>query len=227
MELALAIQNSADRTTTPPRHQLRPIGGRLKRSFDVCAAIIALVLLLPLILSISAIIFSLNGGPVIIRHRRIGHAGESFGCLKFRTMVKNAEDVLARHLREDPKAAEEWEKQRKLCKDPRVTKIGSILRKTSLDELPQLLNILNGDMSLVGPRPIVEDEIPKYGSAVRLYLQARPGLTGAWQVNGRSDIEYQKRVALDSDYLTNWSLKTDVIIILRTLPAVIKARGVY
>jgi exopolysaccharide production protein ExoY len=204
-----------------------PLGGRSKRVFDVMASIGALMLLAPLLLVLSALIYVLDGGPVVIRHTRIGRGGARFSCLKFRTMVVNGDEVLRQHLSSNPAALEEWTKTRKLTSDPRITPLGRTLRKTSLDELPQLFNILRGDMSFVGPRPIVEEEISRYGQAFDDYRRARPGLTGHWQVSGRNDTGYDERVALDKAYVSNWSFMRDINIIVMTIPAVIKAKGVY
>jgi len=176
---------------------------------------------------IAGLILVLEGGPVVIRHQRIGRGGAKFGCLKFRSMVTNGDEVLRNHLNSNKTALEEWTATRKLEDDPRVTKLGRILRKTSLDELPQLFNIFVGEMSFVGPRPIVEEEIDKYGTAFGDYARARPGLTGRWQVSGRNLTTYPDRVQLDRDYIENWSFGRDLSIILMTVPAVIKARGVY
>lgn len=222
----MAIQNSAE-CAELARLAPRPLGGRTKRAFDLVGASLAILFLAPLLLIIAGLIYRHDGGPVIIKHKRLGRNGEKFDCLKFRTMVANADEVLRQHLAENPEAAHEWELNRKLCRDPRVTKLGLVLRKTSLDELPQLFNIAQGDMSFVGPRPIVEEEIKKYGPYWNDVCQARPGLTGAWQVNGRNDVSYDSRVALDRDYIANWSFSRDLVIIAMTIPAVIKARGVY
>jgi exopolysaccharide production protein ExoY len=161
------------------------------------------------------------GGPVVFAHRRIGWNGTVFRCYKFRTMVGDAEDVLARHLAADPAAAAEWAATRKLRDDPRVTPLGRLLRKSSLDELPQLLNVLKGEMSCVGPRPIVAEELARYGADAAAYLSVRPGVTGAWQAGGRSSVGYDARVALDRAYVQGWTLWRDVTIILRTVPALL------
>jgi exopolysaccharide production protein ExoY len=195
--------------------------------FDFVGAGCALVLLAPLLLAIAVLIHLSSGGPVLIRHQRVGRGGRRFGCLKFRSMVTNGDEVLREHLAQNRNALEEWTASRKLVDDPRVTRLGRVLRKTSLDELPQLCNILAGEMSFVGPRPIVMEEVHKYGAAFADYTRARPGLTGRWQVSGRNDTCYSQRVALDQDYVTNWSFSGDVRILLLTIPAVIKARGVY
>lgn len=187
----------------------------LKRAFDIVAAFVLLVLLLPLFAAVAALVAT-DGGPVYFRHTRIGHGGKSFGCLKFRTMVVGAEPLLREYLSHHPEAAEEWARDQKLTFDPRVTTIGRALRQTSLDELPQLFNVLKGEMSLVGPRPITESELARYGSHLAHYKAVRPGITGLWQVSGRSDLSYDKRVVLDVEYVENWHLLLDVRILLRT-----------
>ncbi|NIK47316.1 exopolysaccharide production protein ExoY [Variibacter gotjawalensis] len=166
-------------------------------------------------------------GPIFFSHQRVGYQYRPFGCIKFRTMVVDSQAVLANYLANNPEAQREWEVSRKLTHDPRVTPLGNILRLTSLDELPQLWNILRGDMSIVGPRPVVQDELRKYGVNAQFYAETRPGLTGAWQVSGRSDTQYETRVALDRAYVETWSMRKDVVIILRTIPAVIFSRGAY
>jgi len=166
-------------------------------------------------------------GPIIFRQVRVGFSGRPFICFKFRTMCVNSEAVLAALLDADPAALAEWEARRKLVNDPRITHLGRFLRQSSLDELPQLVNILRGEMSLVGPRPIVPAEMSRYGDQLDLYLSARPGLTGAWQVSGRSDCGYDKRVQLDADYVSNWRFPTDLSILLRTISAVIERKGSY
>ena len=142
-------------------------------------------------------------------------------------MVENGDEVLQRHLRDNPEALEEWTATRKLQNDPRVTRVGQILRKLSLDELPQILNIVRGEMSVVGPRPVVSEELDYYGPAAEFYLASRPGLTGLWQVSGRNDVSYAARVAFDTHYVQNWSLATDLAIIIKTVPAVVASRGSY
>jgi exopolysaccharide production protein ExoY len=204
-----------------------PLGGRAKRLLDLIAASSALLLVLPLFLLIAALIKLSDGGPIFYSHRRIGYNSRLFACLKFRTMVPNAENVLPEHLRASPQAAREWCETRKLKRDPRVTVIGSVLRQLSIDELPQLINVLRGEMSLVGPRPIVAEELEFYGEDAVLYLRARPGVTGAWQISGRNDLSYEQRVAFDRLYVESWSLWTDLVIIVRTIPAVLLAKGSY
>ena len=204
-----------------------PVGGILKRSIDVTVALLALVLFLPLFGFIAALIKCWDGGPVFYVHRRIGYAARPFGCLKFRTMVEDGDEVLRRHLRSSPAATMEWTETRKLKRDPRVTDLGVILRKSSIDELPQLINVLRGDMSLVGPRPIVSEEAGMYGEELQAYLRSRPGLTGAWQISGRNDQSYARRVSMDRQYVEHWSFWGDVVIIIKTVPVLLTARGSY
>jgi len=199
-----------------------PLGGRPKRALDVAVAATALVLALPLMLVVALLIGLTSKGPVIFSHQRIGFNGSTFRCYKFRTMVRDAEERLQAHLAADPQAAEEWRRSRKLKHDPRLAVLGSLLRKSSLDELPQLFNILRGDMSCVGPRPIVAEELRRYGPVAKDYLRTRPGLTGLWQVTGRDSVDYAGRVLLDAQYVRNWSLRTDVLILVRTAGAVMK-----
>jgi exopolysaccharide production protein ExoY len=205
----------------------RPVGGITKRSFDIAVALVSLVIMLPLLMILAALVFLQGGGKVLYRHRRIGYAGKTFDCLKFRTMVPHGDQVLARHLAEDPAAAREWAENRKLRHDPRVTSIGRLLRGSSLDELPQLLNVLAGDMSIVGPRPIVAEEIERYGADFEAYKACRPGITGPWQVNGRSNCAYEQRVALDAEYSASWSIVRDCGIILKTTRVVMERTGSY
>ncbi|WP_117192106.1 sugar transferase [Rhizobium terrae] len=206
---------------------LLPTGGLAKRSFDITSAALALILFSPIFLMIAALVKFSDNGPVFYGHRRIGHNGRIFKCLKFRTMAVNGDEILRNYLRDNPHAAEEWKATRKLRVDPRVTAIGTVLRKLSLDELPQLINILRGEMSVVGPRPVVDEELNLYDSFAAYYLSTRPGLTGLWQISGRNDVSYESRIAFDTHYVQNWSLVGDVMIIVRTIPAVCLARGSY
>jgi exopolysaccharide production protein ExoY len=201
------------------------VGGGPKRWFDLAGALAALLLLMPLFCLIALAIKLWDGGPVFYRHSRVGLKGTAFDCLKFRSMVINADEVLARYLAANSDAADEWQKNHKLKRDPRITPLGASMRKTSIDELPQLLNILKGEMSFVGPRPIVTDEVQKYGSTIEHYLCARPGLTGPWQASGRNDLDYATRVALDRSYVENWSFWRDLTIIAKTARVVVAARG--
>ncbi|WP_026597332.1 sugar transferase [Methylobacterium sp. 77] len=200
---------------------------RTKRIMDITLAATALILLSTILVIIAAAVFFSDRGPVLIRHRRIGKSGTPFGCLKFRTMVVDADAALVRHLALHPDAMLEWQATRKLRNDPRITPLGKLLRDTSLDELPQLMNIIRGDMSLVGPRPIVAEEMARYGAAIADYKAVRPGLTGLWQCSGRNDVSYEGRVMLDREYVRTWSLLRDVTIMLKTVPAVVASRGVY
>lgn len=204
-----------------------PVGGISKRSFDILAALAALILLSPIFVLIMALVKYTDGGSVFYGHRRIGYNGSTFRCLKFRTMAENGDAILQRHLDENPEALEEWRATRKLQDDPRVTVLGTVLRKLSLDELPQLINILKGEMSIVGPRPVVEDELELYEASAVYYLRSRPGLTGLWQVSGRNDVSYAARIAFDTHYVRNWSLIRDFVIVVRTIPAVCLSRGSY
>ncbi|MBF9033137.1 sugar transferase [Rhodobacterales bacterium HKCCE2091] len=192
---------------------------------DILIAGTAICLFAPLLLLVALAVRLTSPGPVLYGHERVGLNGRTFLCWKFRTMRADANEVLASYLASDPALAQEWEETRKLRRDPRVTRLGRILREYSVDELPQLLNVLRGEMSIVGPRPVLAVELTRYGGAAEQYLAARPGITGLWQVSGRSDTSYRERVQLDHRYVTNWSLAEDVRIILKTVPAVIGARG--
>jgi exopolysaccharide production protein ExoY len=192
---------------------------------DASVALICVALFSPLFLMVALLIRMSSPGPVFYGHTRVGHGGRAFRCWKFRTMVVDGEAVLERHLAGVPGARAEWEANRKLRNDPRVTRIGQVLRDYSVDELPQLFNVLFGDMSIVGPRPVVQDELDRYGPAATAYLAARPGITGLWQTSGRSDTSYERRVELDARYVTEWSFWLDCLILLRTVPVVLGARG--
>lgn len=198
----------------------------VKRLFDIVAAGLLLCVLSPLLLWIAYRIRQ-DGGNIVFGHQRIGRHEKYFQCYKFRSMVPNAEEVLAKLLTQDKKAQIEWEKDFKLKNDPRITKIGAFLRRTSLDELPQLWNVLKGEMSLVGPRPIIAEELARYEDKADFYLCARPGLTGLWQVSGRNDISYKERVALDTWYVKNWNLWYDIAILFKTVGVVLKRKGAY
>jgi exopolysaccharide production protein ExoY len=198
---------------------------RCKRLLDVNVAILALMILAPLLATIALVLLLSQGRPVFIRHRRVGRNGAAFPCFKFRTMVRNADEVLRRVLAEDPDVRDEWQRSRKLRRDPRVTPFGRVLRETSVDEIPQLFNVLCGHMSLVGPRPIVAEEIGFYGAKITQYYKVRPGLTGAWQVGGRSDVSFGRRVELDTAYVASWSFRTDLRILLKTVPVVLGRKG--
>jgi Undecaprenyl-phosphate galactose phosphotransferase WbaP len=205
---------------------LRQPGEATKRLFDIVGALTLALVLSPLLLVVGLALVR-DRGPIIYSHSRTGRHGRTFGCLKFRTMVPNAEQVLRELLHQDPKLQREWMRDQKLRNDPRVTAIGSFLRRTSLDELPQLWNVLKGEMSLVGPRPVVREEWQRYGRRLDTYLAAKPGVTGLWQVMGRNDSCYRRRVALDSYYVKKRSLLLDVFILLRTVLVVLRGRGAY
>ena len=197
-----------------------------KRALDIIGSATMLALLSPLLLVI-ALLVGKDGGQILFGHRRIGAHGRQFRCWKFRSMVPNAEAVLREVLERDPQARAEWEKDFKLRNDPRITPIGKFLRSTSLDELPQLINVLMGEMSLVGPRPIVADEIARYGAAFHDYTRCRPGITGIWQVSGRNDTGYRQRVHLDQQYARRSTFTGDIAILLRTPVAVLRRSGAY
>jgi undecaprenyl-phosphate galactose phosphotransferase len=198
----------------------------VKRSFDLAGSILLLALLSPAILLIAAAIKLEDGGPLLYRHQRVGRDGK-FDCYKFRTMRVDAPAQLSELLTRDPDARAEWESDFKLRNDPRITRVGRFLRRNSLDELPQLLNVIKGEMSLVGPRPIVADEMSRYGDELLSYKRVRPGITGLWQISGRNDVSYRRRIALDVWYIRNWSLWYDVVILLKTLVVVFRGRGAY
>jgi len=211
--------------TTEGREHRAPLGGGLKRALDIIVALLALAFLSPVMMFVALAIKLTMGGPVIYAHRRVGHNGIPFQCYKFRTMIQSSEEFMRSYLAANPDAAQEWAATRKLKKDPRVTFLGNVLRRSSLDELPQFINVLRGEMSCVGPRPVVDDELKFYGTNASQYLQARPGLTGAWQVSGRSNTTYEERVAMDCQYVREWSLWTDIVILVKTIPAAVALRG--
>lgn len=196
-----------------------------KRTIDFSLALVALFALAPLMLIICLAIRYSDRGPAIFRQTRVGRGGRRFTCFKFRSMVLDTEEALRRHLEADPEAEREWRESQKLRSDPRVTRMGLFLRRSSLDELPQIFNILSGDMSFVGPRPIVPSECARYGKHLSDYMSVRPGLTGPWQIGGRSDCSYAERVRLDAEYARNWRVATDIAIIVKTVPIVLSQRG--
>ncbi|VEI18114.1 Putative colanic biosynthesis UDP-glucose lipid carrier transferase [Serratia plymuthica] len=198
----------------------------LKRAFDIVGSVSIIVLLSP-ILVILAYLVSKDGGKAIYGHERVGRDGEKFKCLKFRSMVMNSQEVLHNLLEHDPVARAEWDKDFKLKNDPRITRVGTFIRKTSLDELPQLFNVLRGEMSLVGPRPVIEKELERYAGDVDYYLMAKPGMTGLWQVSGRNNVDYDTRVYFDAWYVKNWSLWNDIAILFKTINVVLKRDGAY
>lgn len=198
----------------------------LKRLFDIVGSVAIIIVLSPALIYISRKVKK-DGGPAIYGHERIGKDGRSFKCLKFRSMVINSKEVLSELLENDPVAKEEWNATFKLKHDPRITNIGGFLRRTSLDELPQLFNVLKGEMSLVGPRPIITAELERYNDEVDYYLLSKPGMTGLWQVSGRSDVDYETRVYLDAWYVKNWSMWNDIAILFKTITVVLKKDGAY
>lgn len=204
---------------------LVPLEWLAKSVFDRVAAFLALLMVAPTVGVIAALILMRRDGPVFFSHVRVGRDGRMFRCHKFRTMVPDGARLFDQILAIDPIASEDWAVRRKVYRDPRVSRLGAFLRSTSLDELPQLWNVLTGEMSMVGPRPITVEELAKYGDNARDYLSVRPGITGAWQVSGRSDCTYAERVALDVDYVRNLSFSRDMAILLRTVDVVLRRQG--
>ena len=223
----LEIASKSSGNLTANSASLTPIGGSAKRLVDFVLATFGIVILLPLFSLCLLGTFLSSPGSVIFRHRRVGFQGRHFDCFKFRTMAPCVDKPLHGHLSANPQAKQEWEETRKLRHDPRMTLFGTIMHKTSLDELPQLFNVLKGDMSIVGPRPMTDDEIEKYAHRVSAYLACRPGITGPWQISGRSETGYGTRVTFDDAYARNWSLLMDVKIMLGTLPAVLDSDDAY
>jgi len=197
----------------------------LTRAFDICVALAMLLVAMPVLVLIALAIKLDDRGPVLFRQLRIGKGGKLFTCLKFRTMCVDADRALSRHLAECSRCRAEWQHDHKLRNDPRVTRLGRMLRKYSLDEFPQLINILRGEMSITGPRPIVASEIERYGRHFGAYCAVKPGLTGLWQVSGRNDVSYRRRVAIDRYYAMNRTLMLDMKIVAMTVPAVVLAKG--
>jgi Undecaprenyl-phosphate galactose phosphotransferase WbaP len=199
----------------------------LKFTFDFVLTACGTIAISPLLLGIALWIKRDSPGPVIFKHRRVGKDGKIFECYKFRTMCLDAEKKLSELLKSSPSARAEWEKDFKLKNDPRITKSGKFLRETSLDELPQIFNVLKGEMSLVGPRPIIQAEIPRYGKYIEDFYMVRPGITGMWQTSGRSDVTYDERVQMDTWYVRNWNVWFDVVLLWRTFKVVISKKGAY
>ncbi|MDZ4363660.1 sugar transferase [Brevundimonas sp.] len=199
----------------------------MTRAIDVVVCLVALAILLPFAVIFAVAIKLQDGGPILFGHMRIGRDGRLFRCWKFRSMVVNAEQKLAALLARDPAARAEWEADHKLRNDPRITWLGNFLRKSSIDELPQLINVLRGEMSLVGPRPVVQAEALRYGRYFREYCAVRPGITGLWQVMGRNDVSYRRRVALDVAFVRSQSVSLYLTILILTVPAVFGRSGVY
>ncbi|WP_193335583.1 sugar transferase [Devosia beringensis] len=196
-----------------------------KRAFDIMVASAILLFALPTMFFIAVVMFSTDRGPILFSHERIGRNGKRFKCLKFRSMIVNSQEALRQHLEAKPQARAEWEATQKLRDDPRITPLGRFLRSTSLDELPQLINVIRGEMSLVGPRPIVQDEVVRYAEQIEHYAAVRPGITGLWQVSGRSDVDYDQRVELDTLYVRQQSFLGDMVILVKTVKVVVMRTG--
>lgn len=211
----------------PDVAQGQPSGHLLKRSMDIVGSLLGLLFLGPLMLIVALGILAFDGGPVIFAQDRIGFGGRTFRIYKFRSMNAKANDALTSLLANDSSHSLEWAIRQKLVRDPRVTRLGRFLRLSSIDELPQLINVLKGDMSLIGPRPIVDNERPRYGRYFSHYCSVRPGITGLWQVSGRNDTTYRRRVALDVAYTRHVSFAVDLRILLLTIPALFGAKGCY
>jgi len=210
------------------RQNLLSLPGQLtKRGIDLFLAIVSSCIVLPASLFIAVLIKLDSPGPVIYKQSRVGRRGKLFDVWKFRTMVENADEILQTYLQQYPEMRREWEATQKLKEDPRVTRVGRLLRKFSLDELPQLVNVLRGEMSLVGPRPCMPQQVELYGHVFELYKRVRPGITGLWQVSGRNDTTYAERVRLDEYYVRNWSIWLDIYILARTVWVVLKREGAY
>lgn len=231
--MGVMSNEALDRISLPPEDGLvlsvhdalnRPFAQSIKRAFDIFASLGTLIFLSPVL---AVILFAIrrDGGPAFFSQKRLGANGEVFGCLKFRTMVIDAETKLEEILATDPEREAQWRAYQKLDNDPRITAVGKFLRKSSLDELPQLINVLKGDMSLVGPRPMTLDQQECYGEALAEYKRVRPGLTGLWQVNGRNETTFEERARLDRYYVHNWSLWRDAVIIVRTVREVLFSSG--
>lgn len=204
----------------------RTRGMNVIRVLDVAIAVSALLFLMPLIFLV-AFMLAMQGGPIMFSHRRLGQGGRYFYCLKFRSMVVDAEERLQRLLQNDPEARREWLADHKLRNDPRITRFGQFLRRSSLDELPQLINVLRGEMSIVGPRPIVEAEVARYGHHIASYFAVKPGITGIWQVSGRNDVNYRTRIAMDCLYAKSIAPALYLRLVILTVPAVLMRRGSY
>lgn len=199
----------------------------VKRLLDIVLSIAVLPIVLILVAIVAVIVKLTSPGPIFYQHRRVGLGRKDFGLWKFRTMFHNSDHIFWNHLAQNADARREWLCYRKLKYDPRITKVGAFLRRTNLDELPQLLNVILGQMSLVGPRPVVEDELKRYGAGEALYSAVLPGITGLWQVSGRGCLPYEKRVALDVEYVSTWSFGQDLVVLTRTLNAIWTCRGAF
>lgn len=222
----------SDSSVDPERQRGKPASSMRKslmviRSLDIIFAGVALLFLLPVMFILAIVTWLGDPGPVFFGHVRVGKNGREFRCLKFRTMVTDAEQRLIDLLQADPVARAHWERDRKLSYDPRITGIGRFMRKSSLDELPQLWNVICGEMSLIGPRPIVQAEVPRYGRYIADYMTIRPGISGLWQISGRNDVSYRRRVALDVAFARSQSVRLYLRILILTVPAVLFQRGSY
>lgn len=220
-----AVDSGSFGLSFPARHDFS-VERAFKRLFDITGAVTLAILFAPVILLVVLVALAKGRSP-LFRHERVGRDGKPFDCLKFQTMIPNAEVVLADILAKDPVLKEEWERNHKLRDDPRVTRLGKFLRSTSLDELPQLWNVLKGEMSLVGPRPVTREELLRYGRNAVIYMMVRPGLTGLWQVSGRSNAEYRRRVAMDVCYVKRQSAVLDLWILAKTVIVVLSRNGAY
>lgn len=225
------LSNTPDTSSGAPPLSIpnqAPFSQFIKRALDITGALTFFLLLGWLFLIVWIIVLLTTGTPAIYKHARIGRGGRVFKCLKFRSMVTNSDEVLRELLERDPTAKAEWDATFKLKKDPRITDFGHFIRKTSLDELPQFWNVLTGDMSLVGPRPVTKKELEQhYALYAPLYCSVRPGITGPWQVGGRSDLSYPERVALDAQYVQGRSFIGDLFILLKTIKVFINPKGSY
>ena len=216
------LHYSYDLITIPKQKTSVSVYKYMKRGLDIILSLIGIILLSPVFLIIAAAIKIDSKGPVIFTHKRIGKNGKVIGLYKFRSMVNNAEDLIKKFTSEQ---MEEYKKNYKLQNDPRITRVGKFLRKTSLDELPQLFNILKGDLSIIGPRPVIDEELEKYGFNKNKFLSVTPGLTGFWAANGRSDTTYEQRMAMELFYVDHMSWKLDCKVFLKTVLSVIKREG--
>lgn len=224
-EANLNSGGSAHHDKQPGSTRQIPHAFALKRFMDVAGAAFFLLLFTPLLVAVAAGVRLSSRGPILYAQRRVGKDGRSFNFYKFRSMAANSEQVLADFLDSNPIEKESWHRYQKIANDPRITRFGRFIRKTSLDELPQFWNVLKGDMSLVGPRPCLASQQYLYGSKWRRYCEMRPGLTGLWQVSGRNKLTYEQRVALDVEYLDSWSILLDIWILAKTVRVVITGHG--
>jgi exopolysaccharide production protein ExoY len=221
----IALEAASLRSNRPPSIVQDAV---LTRAIDIGIAVAAIAVLLPLLILIVVAMKLTSPGPVLFAHRRVGKGGRVFPCYKFRSMVvANSAEVLEQHLAQCPHAREEWARDQKLRNDPRVTPIGRLLRRSSLDEVPQIFNVLLGQMSMVGPRPIVEGEMIRYRQYIADYMSVKPGITGLWQISGRNNTTYRRRVALDTAYARSRTIGLDMAILVRTVPAVLSGSGCY